>query len=127
MKTLLTTLSRGITRLRLRMAAGDLAFMEARAPLALADQRARVRELATRLDRLEAGTCVVAPSLTPDSYNQGSPKPASSLAWRGFVFGVSGLEQHELAGRDRFFLKSRLPHQQGHGSVLLFRDGQHAH
>ena len=33
MKTLLTTLSRGITRLRLRMAAGDLAFMEARAPL----------------------------------------------------------------------------------------------
>lgn len=57
MKTLLTTLSRGITRLRLRMAAGDLAFMEARAPLALADQRARVRELATRLDRLEAGNC----------------------------------------------------------------------
>lgn len=56
MKTLLTTLSLGITRLRLRMAAGDLAFMEARATLALADQRARVRELATRLDRLEAGT-----------------------------------------------------------------------
>lgn len=57
MKTLLITLLRGITRLRLRMAAGDLAFMEARAPLALADQRARVRELAARLDRLEAGTC----------------------------------------------------------------------
>lgn len=61
MKTLLITLSRGITRLRLRMAAGDLAFMEARAPLVLADQRAHVRALAARLDRLEAGTCTPTP------------------------------------------------------------------
>lgn len=57
MKTLLITLSRGITRLRLSLAEQDLAFMEARAPLVLGDQRAHVRALAARLDRLEAGVC----------------------------------------------------------------------
>ena len=41
MKTLLITLSRGITLLRLRMAAGDLAFMEARAPPTAEEVRAR--------------------------------------------------------------------------------------
>lgn len=57
MRTLINTLRRAITRGRLAIAQNDLAWMEARAPLALADQRAHVRALAARLDRLEAGTC----------------------------------------------------------------------
>lgn len=62
MKTLLNTLQRSITRVRLALAASDLAFMEARAPAALADQRAHVHALAAHLDRLEAGTCDPTPA-----------------------------------------------------------------
>jgi hypothetical protein len=57
MRTLINTLRRAITRGRLAIAQNDLAWMEARAPLCLREQRAHVRALATRLDRLEAGTC----------------------------------------------------------------------
>lgn len=62
MRPLITTLRRAVTRARLAMAASDLAFMEARAPHALAQQRAHVRALADRLDTLEAGLCNPCPA-----------------------------------------------------------------
>jgi hypothetical protein len=55
MKTLAQTLARLIARMRLTVAANDLAFMEARAPQALAAQRAHVRHLAARLHLLDGG------------------------------------------------------------------------
>lgn len=57
MQTLIATLRRAVTRARLAMASSDLAFMEARAPHALAQQRAHVRALANQLDTLESGLC----------------------------------------------------------------------
>lgn len=57
MKTLINTIRRAAVRARLVIAASDLAFMEARAPLAIADQRAVVRHLAARLDLLESDMC----------------------------------------------------------------------
>ena len=57
MKTLIATLRRAVTRARLAIAERDLAWMEARAPRCLREQRAHVRALAEQLDTLEAGLC----------------------------------------------------------------------
>lgn len=57
MKTLIATLRRAVTRARLAIAESDLAWMEARGPFALRQQRAHVRALAEQLDLLEAGLC----------------------------------------------------------------------
>lgn len=57
MRTLINTLRRAITRGRLAIAQNDLAWMEARAPLCLREQRAHVRALADQLDTLESGLC----------------------------------------------------------------------
>lgn len=54
MKTLIATLRRAVTRARLAIAASDLAWMEARAPRCLREQRAHVRALAEQLDALDA-------------------------------------------------------------------------
>lgn len=55
MKTLIATLRCAVTRARLAIAESDLAWMEARAPRCLREQRAHVRALAEQLDTLEAG------------------------------------------------------------------------
>ena len=65
MKTLLATLRRAVTRARLAIAESDLAWMEARGPFALRQQRAHVRALAEQLDTLEAGLCVPRPPPAP--------------------------------------------------------------
>ena len=62
MKTLIATLRRAVTRARLAIAASDLAWMEARAPRCLREQRAHVRALADQLDALEAGLCNPCPA-----------------------------------------------------------------
>lgn len=62
MKTLIATLRRAVTRARLAIAESDLAWMEARGPFALRQQRAHVRALAEQLDTLEAGLCDPCPA-----------------------------------------------------------------
>lgn len=62
MKTLIATLRRAVTRARLAIAESDLAWMEARAPRCLREQRAHVRALAEQLDTLEAGLCNPCPA-----------------------------------------------------------------
>lgn len=62
MKTLITTVRRAITRARLAIAEHDLAWMQARAPICLREQRAHVRALAEQLDILEAGLCNPCPA-----------------------------------------------------------------
>ena len=62
MKTLIATLRRAVTRARLAIAESDLAWMEARAPRCLREQRAHVRALADQLDTLEAGLCDPCPA-----------------------------------------------------------------
>lgn len=57
LKTLLARLFGHVIRVRLTIAQSDLQFLEARAPIALREQRVRVRALSRRLDRLEAGMC----------------------------------------------------------------------
>lgn len=62
MQTLIATLRRAVTRARLAIAESDLAWMEARAPRCLREQRAHVRALAEQLDTLEAGLCDPCPA-----------------------------------------------------------------
>lgn len=68
MKTLIATLRRAVTRARLAIAESDLAWMEARAPRCLREQRAHVRALADQLDTLEGGLCDPCPDIPARPY-----------------------------------------------------------
>lgn len=68
MQTLIATLRRAVTRARLAIAESDLAWMEARAPRCLREQRAHVRALAEQLDTLEAGLCDPCPATPARPY-----------------------------------------------------------
>ena len=81
MQTLIATLRRAVTRARLAIAESDLAWMEARAPRCLREQRAHVAALADQLDHLEAGLCNPCPA-DPAPFLRRAPTSAEDIRAR---------------------------------------------
>ena len=70
---------------------------------------------------------VVAPSLTPESYNQETLKSPPSFGCAGIFLWIPLSEEQHLLGGDLFFLKKRHADKQANSGKLFFGYGHAAH